>query len=305
VLAVLAETSTPVARRTPRRVPRGPQTRVRGQKLPRVPCTHRARVGGRRRPSENLASVRRLASDAGFYLFDGIDHPLRIKVAATNTTAYYELDLAGNVRGLRASGGASLGGYRYSAFGQTLEDTTSINQPLRWKARWFSNVAGGTYDMRARQWSPELGVFLTVDEFDWHSRRTTLWGWPGQSPARYRDPSGRGPDTLCSMFGWALPGFICDPDPPDPDPPSPPSPGPGGPAPGAGGPGGGGGGGGGGWNGDMCPKDPKPDPCTEGFAECTNPETHTFGNSVCTECLRLCQGQGYWPKTTWSGRSCH
>jgi len=30
---------------------------------------------------------------------------------------YYEVDLAGNVRGLRASGDASLGGYRYSAFG--------------------------------------------------------------------------------------------------------------------------------------------------------------------------------------------
>ncbi len=37
------------------------------------------------------------------YLFDGIDHPLRIKIAATSTTAYYEIDLAGNVRGLRAS----------------------------------------------------------------------------------------------------------------------------------------------------------------------------------------------------------
>ena len=48
----------------------------------------------------------------------------------TNTTAYFELDLAGNVRGLRASGGASLGDYRYSAFGQTLEDTTMITQPL-------------------------------------------------------------------------------------------------------------------------------------------------------------------------------
>ena len=123
------------------------------------------------------------------YLFDGIDHPLRIKQGAT--TAYYELDLAGNVRGLRASGGASLGGYRYSAFGQTLEDTSSITQPLRWKGRWFSPVAGGTYDVRARQWSPELGIFLSVDEFRYMSSRGTLWGWPGQNPIRYRDPSGR------------------------------------------------------------------------------------------------------------------
>ena len=100
------------------------------------------------------------------YLFDGIDHPLRIaRPGASTNYYYYEVDLAGNVRGLRASGGASLGGYRYSAFGQTVEDTTLITQPLRWKGRWFSPVAGGTYDVRARQWSPELGVFLTVDEF--------------------------------------------------------------------------------------------------------------------------------------------
>lgn len=59
------------------------------------------------------------------YLFDGIDHPLRIARpnGATTNYYYYEIDLAGNVRGLRASGGASLGGYRYSAFGQTLESS--------------------------------------------------------------------------------------------------------------------------------------------------------------------------------------
>jgi RHS repeat-associated protein len=127
------------------------------------------------------------------FLFDGIDHPLRIARPGVGTTNYYsyEVDLAGNVRGLRASGGASLGGYRYSAFGKTLEDTALINQSLRWKGRWFSSVAGGTYDVRARQWSPELGVFLSVDEFRYHRSRGTLWGWPGQNPIRYRDPTGR------------------------------------------------------------------------------------------------------------------
>ncbi len=75
--------------------------------------------------------------------------------------------------------------------GQTLEDTSAITQPLRWKARWFSPVAGGTYDVRARQWSPELGVFLGIDEFRFRSKRTTLWGWPGQNPMRFGDPKGR------------------------------------------------------------------------------------------------------------------
>ena len=95
---------------------------------------------------------------------------------ATPNYYYYELDLAGNVRGLSAGGGVSLGGYRYSAFGKTLEDTSLITQPLRWKGRWFSPVAGGTYDVRARQWSPELGVFIEIDEFEYARGAGTLWG---------------------------------------------------------------------------------------------------------------------------------
>jgi len=191
-------------------MPSRPQTRVRGKNPQSVEYTHRSRRAARRRPSGKLASVRRLASDAGFYLFDGIDHPLRIKInIPTAVTAYYELDLAGNVRGLRASGGASLGGYRYSAFGVTLEDTTSITQPLRWKSRWFSPVAGGTYDVRARQWSPELGIFLSVDEFGYHDVRATLWAWPRQNPIAFSDPSGHLP--------WGPPN-------PPPVPPRPPGP---------------------------------------------------------------------------------
>jgi RHS repeat-associated protein len=139
---------------------------------------------------DRVATVAATGAVLEQYIFDGIDHPLRIKQG--DTTAYYEIDLAGNVRALRASGGASLGAYRYSAFGQMLEDTTSITQPLRWKGRWFSTVAGGIYDVRARQWSPELAVFLSVDEFSWHHPSTTLWGWPRQNPVREADPLGRG-----------------------------------------------------------------------------------------------------------------
>jgi len=180
---MLAETAAPATpsptRSTAARASRRPQTRVRAFRAQSVDYKYRARRVVRRRPSGKSASVRRLASDAGFYLFDGIDHPLRIKQGTT--TAYYELDLAGNVRGLRASGGASLGDYRYSAFGQTLEDTTSITQPLRWKGRWFSPVAGGTYDVRARQWSPELGIFLSVDEFGDLQDEPEGAGAPGSS----------------------------------------------------------------------------------------------------------------------------
>jgi hypothetical protein len=75
----------------------------------------------------------------------------------------FEIDLAGNVRRLRDATGADLGGYRYTAFGEmyAADATTpapSVSQRMQWKARWVSTLAGGLYDVRARQWAPALGA---------------------------------------------------------------------------------------------------------------------------------------------------
>lgn len=155
------------------------------------------------------------------FLYDGVDHPLRVATTviadirncagcppqpplyeqSARAVAYYELDLAGNVRRLRALGGADLGGYRYSAFGRQLADTVTNpdpsfglhlpNQPLRWKGMWRYAV-GSTelYDARSRFWSPELGSFLSIDELEFHNPSGTFWAWPGQNPVQYADPFG-------------------------------------------------------------------------------------------------------------------
>ena len=47
---------------------------------------------------------------------------------------------------------------------------------LRWKGMWRFDLGAGVelYDARARMWSPKLGTFLSVDEFQFHGGRTTL-----------------------------------------------------------------------------------------------------------------------------------
>ncbi len=151
----------------------------------------------------NLEASLRLnaTAPADTYLFDGVDQPLRIKRGTTLT--YYELDLAGNVRRLRGSGGSDLGGYRYNAFGVNLEDTatSNINQPLRWKARPYLAIAGGIYDMRARWWAPEAGAFLQIDALGYLNPRSTMWGWPGANPLLFRDPSGH--DGFLDPLTWS------------------------------------------------------------------------------------------------------
>ena len=152
------------------------------------------------------------------WVYDGVDHPLRARTirqpVVPNVDLYLELDLAGNVRRVRGAHGEDYGGYRYTAFGQTVEDTATsqlaalnLENRLRWKGR-PRQVFGGTevYDMRARQWAPELGTFLSVDEYAFHDARSTLWGWPGQNPLRYADPSGH--DAYGTAIGAGIGGLL-------------------------------------------------------------------------------------------------
>jgi RHS repeat-associated protein len=62
---------------------------------------------------------------------------------------------------------------------------------FRWKGRPFVNVAGGLYDMRARWWSPQMGAFLTIDQYAYQDPNSTLWGWGAQNPIKWSDPTGR------------------------------------------------------------------------------------------------------------------
>jgi len=154
----------------------------------------------------------------GTWIYDGVDHPLE-HVDASSNRQYYELDLAGNVRRLRAPGGADLGGYRYTAFGGSVSDPTTpaaptgVNAlPVRWKGRWlmYSTGAGASlvelYDMRARWWWPQGGVFVSVDGFNFHDQTSTLWAWPSQNPYRFADTSGH--FGLVGFIGGAIAGGV-------------------------------------------------------------------------------------------------
>jgi len=156
-------------------------------------------------------------------VYDGVDHPLWMWDRVADAGVYFELDCIGNVRrlrgGARYGAGAALpsdlGGYKYSAFGRAVAadagtpapvvDGVSFAQPLRWQGRWL-DTATGIYDVRNRQWSPELGAFLSPDDFVFFHTQGTLWAWPGQNPLRNRDPWGLvvptpKPDPWAQYFG--------------------------------------------------------------------------------------------------------
>jgi len=156
-------------------------------------------------PGNIVAILNASAQLQDAYIFAGVDDPLRLR--RNGASYFYEIDLAGNARRLRDGQGNDQGGYRYTAFGQMFSaDATTpapaISQPLQWKGRAFINVAGGLYDMRARFWSPQLGAFLTIDGYEYHDPHSTLWGWPGQNPLLWSDPTGH--DPIGTAIGVAI-----------------------------------------------------------------------------------------------------
>ena len=64
--------------------------------------------------SNIIARVDGTAKVLESYVYEGVDAPLRVKFPS-QPNDYYELDLAGNIRRLRDSTGADLGGFRYTA----------------------------------------------------------------------------------------------------------------------------------------------------------------------------------------------
>jgi len=156
-------------------------------------------------------------------VYDGVDHPLWMWDRVADAGVYFELDCIGNVRRLRggarygagAALASDLGGYRFTAFGRAVAadagtpapvvDGVSFAQPLRWQGRWL-DTATGIYDVRNRQWAPELGAFLSADEFEFLGTSGTLWSWPGENPMKWRDLFGR--DGVYTVEGgWDF-GFL-------------------------------------------------------------------------------------------------
>jgi hypothetical protein len=52
-----------------------------------------------------------------------------------------------------------------------------------------------------------MGAFLNVDDYAFHDTSSTLWGWGGQSPVKWNDPTGRCPQCLLAAGGGLIGGI--------------------------------------------------------------------------------------------------
>src|SRR5262249_49284073 len=82
--------------------------------------------------------------------------------------------------------------YGYLPFGGTIVDSAPTQNPFTFVGELgVMQTAGQSYDMRARDYSPTTGQFLTVDPLGPRSGDTNLRGYVSNNPVDQLDPSGR------------------------------------------------------------------------------------------------------------------
>jgi RHS repeat-associated protein len=114
-------------------------------------------------------------------------------------TGYYDFDASGNTIGITGAAGNYSNQYSYLPFGETSTITATLPNPFT-----FAGVSGviqisqNLFDMRARDYTPATGQFLSIDPLGLSGGQSNLHEYAGNNPVSYSDPSGlsRFPDDL-------------------------------------------------------------------------------------------------------------
>jgi RHS repeat-associated protein len=116
---------------------------------------------------------------------------LTSQVDASGAAAYYDFDLTGNTTELTGEDGAVLNTYSYLPFGEQLTVTGATPNPFTYGAMFgILENANGLYAMRARDYDPTLGAFLSNDPIGLAGGSSNLREFAHDSPTSNVDPVG-------------------------------------------------------------------------------------------------------------------
>jgi RHS repeat-associated protein len=94
------------------------------------------------------------------YTYDGLDRP--VSLWRGGEAYYYLLDHLGSVLGLADASGSVVATYRYDPWGNLINNTGSVENPLRFTGREY-DAESGLYFYRARYYDPQAGRFISRD----------------------------------------------------------------------------------------------------------------------------------------------
>lgn len=132
------------------------------------------------------------------YFFDANDK-------ATSYT--YHHDTLQSVVGLSGHAGSVEETLRYAPFGDLIGQSGSSPNPQRFTGRDFDTETG-LYYYRARYYDPELGRFLAEDPLGFDGGEPNLYGYVGNNPLRFNDPTGEIANLAAAGIGAGVGGIL-------------------------------------------------------------------------------------------------
>jgi RHS repeat-associated protein len=121
-------------------------------------------------------------------------------MSITTDAYYYGHDPLGSVTDVSGADGTAHWAYDYEPYGASLLDnaltTTAPSNPMQYTGQ-YRDSAEGLYHLRARQYQPGVGRFLSQDPIAGSQDALpgqSLYAYANNNPTRYTDPTG--------LLGW-------------------------------------------------------------------------------------------------------
>lgn len=130
------------------------------------------------------------ANDAAFVIGDDL-----LARASADGTDFYGVDGQSSTRSLTNSSGNPAARWSYDGFGNLLTHTASSGNDFLYAGERF-DTASGFYHLRSRSYSPQLGRFVSLDDFAGFARRPHSlhkYVYAEGDPGNKSDPSGHTP----------------------------------------------------------------------------------------------------------------
>ncbi|MDG6225788.1 MAG: RHS repeat-associated core domain-containing protein [Candidatus Thermoplasmatota archaeon] len=109
----------------------------------------------------------------------------------TGDSYFYNFDAMGNTHELTDSTGATVNSYSYLPFGEVLSEQGSVSNPFRFVGeKGVMADPSGLIHMRAREYSPQMGRFTSMDPMGISAGDLNLYRYVFNSPTNLVDPEG-------------------------------------------------------------------------------------------------------------------
>ena len=120
--------------------------------------------------------------------FPRIDRPFAMRRSSDGALFYYSQELPGHVAGLISAADQVVNSYENDPWGQPINTTEQVPQPLRYGGREYDTETGFYY-LRARYYDPQLGRFISEDPIGLDGG-INPFAYVGDNPVNASDPFG-------------------------------------------------------------------------------------------------------------------